>query len=403
MQFELALKSHIPIIGVTTDDLPNFEAVLKAISGLTIKAVEKTIPVHFAGTNLYWTDNLDYVTVDVYNKLMKDKAQMVVLNPDKKSTLIFDAGILPTPEKMVMDYLKEVVPEEQVPGIYKALKGLSLKATGEIVMMTQARTGATLLNDVRRTRAMFGGSVQGLYPVDTDYDFYEMPDEIESWLNLNKDYFLNENIPFQLRPRGIMLEGFPGVGKSMGAKAIAKFFDIPLYRLDIATTMNRYIGETEARIARSLALIEKESPCVLLIDEVEKVFSEKDDAGVTSRILSQLLWWLADHQSQVITVMTTNKLSAIPPELYRQGRIDLVVTINRMNELEAYAFAYKVYQSLFGKLPSGDHRQDIRKYVAKYESAGGESFYSHAEVAESVYSCIKEFGWYKGFDKPNVA
>ena len=99
---------------------------------------------------------------------------------------------------------------------------------------------------------------------------------LEDWLELNSAYFLNPKTPAKLMPRGLMLAGKPGVGKSMGAKAIAQHFDIPLFRLDISTTLAKFVGESEARVARSLATVDRESPCVLLLDEVEKIFSGND-------------------------------------------------------------------------------------------------------------------------------
>jgi hypothetical protein len=389
--FDIAIKSGIPVIGVQTDDLPNFEAVLQKVTKATPRELPKTFPAHFSNKYIYFTNSLDLVSVDLYSRLMGDNAQLVVINPEKKSDLVFDAGIMPTPPEMVRDYLKHVLPEEQIDDTMKALKGMSLKTIGEIVMMTQARTGGTAISEVRRTRAMFGGSVQGLYPVDTEIDFYQMPPQIEEWLTLNRPYFLGENIPPKLRPRGILMAGPPGVGKSMGAKAIANYFDVPLYRLDIATTMNRYIGESEARVARSLALIEKESPCVLLLDEVEKIFSDKDDAGVTSRILSQLLWWLADHQSQIITVMTTNNKSIIPPELYREGRVDFTLEIMRLSLEEAIQFGAKVFLSMLGKGPDTGQYVKIRNIL----EMSGDTEFSHALVAELVYKLIKMNGWYE--------
>ena len=386
--FEIAFGARIPIIGVTTDDYLNFEVALHVLSGLEVAELPKTKTAHL-GAKLYWTDDLEDVTVDLYRKLVKNEHQLVVINPAKKSPLVFDAGELPTPYSMVAKYLGELLEDSQVEAAYTALKGLSLKAVSEIVMLTQSRTGGMSVKELRRTRSMIGGSVQGLIPVEPDFDFYKFPVKLEDWLKTNRGYFMSEKTHPKLRPRGVMLEGSPGVGKSLAAKAIAKEFGIPLYRLDIATTLNRYIGESEARIARSLSLLERESPCVMLLDEVEKIFTDKEDSGVTTRIMSQLLWWLADHSSRVLTVMTTNNLKNIPPELYRTGRVDMVMKIPRMSMMEANNFAQEVFSHVVGKKATLKQVQALSNAL-KLTALDD---FAHAEVAELVYTAIKQHHW----------
>lgn len=386
--FQTALKARLPVIGVQTDDLPNFATSLQELAGVKVAELPKTKTSNL-GPYLFWTDDLGAITVELYKKLVESEHQVVVVNPDKKSSLVFDAGTLPTPDSMMRNYLKENVEAELVEPLIQALRGLSLKSASEVLMLTMARTGGATPKDVRHTRTLVGGMVQGLYPVDTSYDFYEFPEKLKNWLDLNAKFFTSPNVPPQLVPRGLMLDGPPGVGKSMAAKAIAKFFDIPLYRLDIATTMNRYIGESENRVARSLDLIEREAPCVLLIDEVEKIFTEHEDSGVTSRILSQLLWWMADHSSRVLVVMTTNALKKIPPELYRPGRLDFVMKIPRMSRAEARMFSTKVFKAVVGKEPSLVQLASMRDAL----DTSGQDDFSHAEVSEITYTCIKLGNW----------
>lgn len=388
MMFETAYAARIPIIGVTTDDYLNFEAALHELSGMEVAELPSSKSVHL-GPKLYWTDDLEQITVDLYRKLVKTEHQVIVINPPKKSPLVFDGGELPTPRQMVVKYLGELLEASEVEAVYTALKGLSLKAVSETVMITQARSGGMSLKEIRRTRSMMGGSVQGLIPVEPDFDFYKFPPKLEDWLKTNRSYFLSEKTHAKLRPRGVMLEGSPGVGKSLAAKAIARELAIPLYRLDIATTLNRYIGESEARIARSLSLLERESPCVMLLDEVEKIFTDKEDSGVTTRIMSQLLWWLADHQSRVLTIMTTNNLKNIPPELYRTGRVDMVMKIPRMSTMEANNFAQEVFASVVGKKATLKQVQALSNAL-KLTALDD---FAHAEVAELVYQQIKVHEW----------
>lgn len=385
--FELAFKARIPVIGVHTDDLVNFEAVLHQLTDF--KVHQLTSATQKLAAKLYWTDDVDLVTVGMYNKLMESEHQLVVINAGGPHSLIFDTGTLPTPEPLVDGYLNDVMGEGDHSELKTVLRGMSLKSIGEVVMLTQARTGGTLASEVRRTRQMVSGGVQGLYSLDTAVDFYEFPDRLIEWLKLNDKYFLDPKTPRKLVPRGALLDGFPGVGKTLGAKAIANHFGIPLFRLDIATTLNRYIGESENRIMRSLQMIERESPCVLLIDEVEKAINGKDESGVTDRILAQLLWWLAEHTSRIITVMTTNDMAALPPELYRQGRIDIVIKIPRMSLGEAQKFAGLVFKNVVGKPAKA--AQTLKMSAALKATERPE--FSHAEVSELVYTEIKRYDW----------
>lgn len=387
--FKLALDAHIPIIGVQTDDVVNIEATLYALCQKTPKEISTTKnPVNWKGF-LYWTEDVARVNTDTYKELVAQGSSLVVVNSSTPNSLVLDAGVLETPPSLIREFLVDlgIKEQEHIEDMLVVLRGLSLKGASETVMLTQARTGAMSLKELRRTRSMFGGTVQGLAPLDTSYDFYDFPEELTEWLNLNKDYFLMQNLPPQLRPRGLMFAGTPGLGKTMGAKAIAQYFDIPLYRLDIAATLNRYIGESEARIMRSLSLLEKEEPCVLLLDEVEKIFKSTEDTGVTQRILAQLLWWLQEHQSRVLTVMTTNDLSIIPPELYRTGRIDQVMTLHRMSPTPAKIFAGRVFQALLGQAATLPQLKIIKEAMAKIVD------FSHAEVRDIVYTTVKKNKW----------
>ena len=227
---------------------------------------------------------------------------------------------------------------------------------------------------MRKTRQMMGGETPGLMALETDYDFYEWPTALKEWLTLNESYFLDLNTPQQLVPRGLLLGGEPGVGKTMAAKVLAKHWDVPLFRLDISTSLNRYLGESESRIARNMAVIEQNAPCVWLLDEVEKLFVSNGDEGTTQRILSQMLWWLQAHTSRVLTIMTTNNLAGIPKELYRAERLDKVLHLEKLSLSGAKAFAVQVYESVL-KTPIPQKRaKALREMLDK----GDKGTYAHA-------------------------
>ncbi len=123
-------------------------------------------------------------------------------------------------------------------------------------------------------------------------------------------------------PRGILLVGVPGCGKSLSAKAIAANWQLPLYRLDLGTIHGQYLGQSEGRLKEALATADHVAPCVLWIDEIEKGLAGGGDGGTTSRLVGQFLFWLQESRARVFVVATANDVSKLPPELLRRGRFD---------------------------------------------------------------------------------
>jgi ATP-dependent 26S proteasome regulatory subunit len=127
-------------------------------------------------------------------------------------------------------------------------------------------------------------------------------------------------------PRGVLLVGVPGCGKSLSAKAIAHTWNLPLYRLDLSTIHGQYLGQSEGRLKDALATADHVSPCVLWIDEIEKglagAIQGGGDGGTSTRLVGQFLFWLQEARSRVFVVATANDVSRLPPELLRRGRFD---------------------------------------------------------------------------------
>lgn len=385
---EYALKAKLPIISVVTDDILNYKAVIEAVSGCKVAPLPKAVTMLGAGDAILVTDSTDFVTPEWYCRLTDMHRCLVVVNPTKSSPLMFDGGQLPTPEKLVKALLIDLLGKGvDVDEFLQPVRGLSLKAIGELVVLTQARTGAATPKELRRTRGMISPAIQGFSPLDTSYDFYDVPLKLKEWLDLNTKYFVSPTVE-QLIPRGLLLDGPPGTGKSMASKAIANQFGCPLFRLDVATVLDRYIGQSEARVARILSMCEREAPCVLLIDEVEKLFGDDGEAGVMSRILSQLLWWLSEHRSRVFTVMTTNDATKIPAELYRAGRLDATMHLPRMKVKEAAMFGVKAMNSILPKKPA---LEQTRKVSDAIKALGGDL--SQIEVINLVIETIKKEQW----------
>lgn len=222
-----------------------------------------------------------------------------------------------------------------------ALGGVTIKEAIELCRLTMARDASLTASGLMRTRKTFFHGHSGLTQVDAAQAFYDPPGPLVAYSKREKPFFLGET-DNRLVPRGILLDGPPGTGKTAGAKYIAEQWGVPLYRVDIGGTKSKWLGESEAHMLNNLNRLDQEQPCVVLFDEMEKMFANQHDSGTTSAMMGQLLWWLAEHQSRVFTVMTTNARKKLPPEVYREGRIDEVFVFEGLEEGDAVGFVANV-------------------------------------------------------------
>lgn len=153
-------------------------------------------------------------------------------------------------------------------------------------------------------------------------------DNLKGWLQHRQMAFANSKEQQDI-PKGMLLVGVQGAGKSLAAKAVASLWQLPLLRLDFAALYNKFFGETERNLRQSLAQAELMSPCVLWIDEIEKGLAAGDsDNGTSKRVLGTLLTWMAERKERVFLVATSNDITGLPPELMRKGRFDEIFFVD---------------------------------------------------------------------------
>lgn len=151
---------------------------------------------------------------------------------------------------------------------------------------------------------------------------------IKEWLRRRQWAFSDEALEFGLEyPRGVLVAGVPGTGKSAIAKAVASEWKLPLLRLDFGSLFGSLLGETESRLRHALKIVEAVAPVVLVVDEIEKAIggansSTNTDGGVTSRVLGYFLTWLQERTAPVFVFFTANNVDLLPPEFLRSGRLD---------------------------------------------------------------------------------
>ena len=156
--------------------------------------------------------------------------------------------------------------------------------------------------------------------------------KLKKWLSDRAAAF-NKDIKGLDKPKGILLLGVQGCGKSLAAKAVAGLWGLPLLRMDFAAMFNKYHGESERNLRDALQTAEVMSPCVLWVDEIEKALSSGDnDGGTSKRILGTLLTWMAERSHAVFMVATANDIQSLPPELVRKGRFDEIFFVDLPDE-----------------------------------------------------------------------
>ena len=158
---------------------------------------------------------------------------------------------------------------------------------------------------------------------------------LKKWLEVRGHSFSEEAKQFGLNPpKGVLLVGIPGCGKSLTAKCIASAWNMPLLKLDMGRIFGRYVGDSEANIRQALKTAEAIAPCVLWIDEIEKGLSGGGDSGVSSRVFGNLLSWMQDKTSPVFIFATANNIRNLPAELLRKGRFDEIFFVDLPNDEE---------------------------------------------------------------------
>lgn len=159
-------------------------------------------------------------------------------------------------------------------------------------------------------------------------------DNLKSWLNRRRQSFTQDAREFGLEtPRGVLLLGLPGTGKSLAAKAVANAWQLPLLRLDMGKIYGGIVGQSEANIRSALQTAEALAPGILWIDEIEKGLSGMQssgatDGGTTSRVLGTFLTWMQEKETPVFVVATANHIAQLPPELLRKGRVDEIFFVD---------------------------------------------------------------------------
>jgi SpoVK/Ycf46/Vps4 family AAA+-type ATPase len=202
---------------------------------------------------------------------------------------------------------------------------------------------------------------------------------VKTWLERRRAAFGGARPPGLDAPKGILLIGVQGCGKSLAAKVAAGVFGVPLLRLDFGALYNKYHGETERNLRDSLQTAEVMSPCVLWLDEIEKgLATGNDESGTARRVLGGLLTWMAEREAQVFLVATANDVDELPPELIRKGRFDEIFFVD-LPSPSSRAAILTIHLRKRGLDPA---RLDLKRLATATEGFSG------AEIEQAVVAAL---------------
>ncbi|KAA0214050.1 MAG: AAA family ATPase [Leptolyngbya sp. PLA3] len=270
--------------------------------------------------------------------------------------------------------------------IIKNLGGLSTRQIEQVVREVVSEDRRLDSEDINHVLA----GKRRLMSRSTVLEYVESPaslddigglDRLKTWLAQRERSFEDAAIDFGLLPpRGVLMLGVQGAGKSLCAKAIATAWKRPLLRMDPGALYDRFVGESERRLRDALRQAEATAPVVLWIDEIEKAFAsaaaQSTDGGLSQRMFGTLLTWMQDHRMPVFLVATANNIDALPPELLRKGRFDEVFFV----DLPTDAARRQIFAIHLRR-----RKQDLPRFDLAELSEAAEGF-SGAEIEQAVLS-----------------
>lgn len=245
----------------------------------------------------------------------------------------------------VCQQLDLLVPENMRQRLYAACSGLSQEEIRSALAMIRLRheqindTALALIQHEKEQIIAKSGVLEMLRVNENAADIGGL-ENLKAWLGRRAQIFRRLREAREARvqaPKGVLIAGMPGCGKSLTAKAAAGLFQLPLLRLDIGSLLGKYVGESEHNMRRALTMAESVSPCILWIDELEKAFvgmNSGSGSEVSSRLFGYFLTWMQEKTGAVFVIATANNITALPPELLRKGRFDEVFYVGFPNAAE---------------------------------------------------------------------
>jgi AAA+ superfamily predicted ATPase len=273
--------------------------------------------------------------------------------------------------------------------LLQAARGLTLKEAENVFAKTIVLDGKLDASDV----SVVFSEKQQIIRKSGLLEYYETQEQLENVAGLEKlkDWLLKRGLAFSERaaefglpaPRGVLLLGVQGCGKSLCAKAAARLWKLPLLRLDIGRMFGSLVGSSEENMRRAIHTAESIAPAVLWVDEIDKAFggamnSGGSDGGTAARVFGTFLTWLSEKRSPVFVIATANDISQLPPELLRKGRLDEIFFVDLPTEAERRE-VFRIHLQRRGRKPEFFDLDDLARRCDGF---------SGAEIEEAIVSAL---------------
>lgn len=304
----------------------------------------------------------------------------------EKYITILEMDYLNTDE--IKDVISNFIKENDLPEIKDKLlnemainfKGLSQFEIENLIALSYADDGEFTRKDLKlifeqKQQMIKKSGILEMIPLKESIDDIGGLENLKEWIKKKAKVFRNIDKALEFgvdMPKGVLIAGVPGCGKSLNAKAVANLFEVPLLRLDMGRLMGKYVGESEANMRKAICLAEAISPCVLWVDELEKAFAgiggQGGGAEVTTRLFGNFLTWMQEKDSPTFVVATANDIVKLPPELLRKGRFDEIFYVGLPNDEERK----KIFEIHLNKRRKEDLRNiDLNSLVSKTKGYSG--------------------------------
>ena len=240
----------------------------------------------------------------------------------------------------------ENISDSLIDELATAFKGLTEFEINNLLALSYADDGELTRRDLhlifeQKQQTIKKAGILEMIPLKESIEDIGGLENLKEWLVRKAKVYKNMSIAKAYgvdMPKGVLIAGVPGCGKSLSAKAVAKLFEVPLLRLDMGRLMGKYVGESEGNLRKAISLAEAISPCVLWIDELEKAFAgiggNGGGAEVTTRLFGNFLTWMQEKESPTFVVATANDITKLPLELMRKGRFDEIFYVGLPDEEE---------------------------------------------------------------------
>lgn len=296
--------------------------------------------------------------------------------------------------KRLLQSLNLEIDSELFENLTRACQGLSLERIRRVLSKIIATYKTIDKNSIsilltEKKQIISQTEILEYYSVNEKIDNLGGLHNLKDWLTKRKTAFTIQAFNYGLpTPRGLLLVGIQGTGKSLAAKAIANDWQLPLLKLDVGKLFGGIVGESESRLRQMISVSETISPCILWIDEIDKAFSateSKGDSGTSNRVLATFISWLSEKTKPVFVIATANNIDLLPLEIVRKGRFDEIFFLD-LPKKEERAEIFKIHLKDFR--PSSWESFNYEKLAGLSESFSG------AEIRQSIIE-----GMYQAFNE----